>query len=418
MNTLKKVMIIAPFWGNPQHVGCYRVERFLRWLHEKSDEIVLVRAGWQDAVREQAWGVEITVRDPLHLYGERTEDHAQYVLPHRPPNHLRRMLAYLFLCPDPTVVWALRAAYHPLVLQAGVEIDWVLSSSPPESAHVCAYLLARRFHAKLLIDMRDGWLDEPLKPLLQRSHFRQLLEGKLEFTILRQATQIFVTSDTWKSLLEKRLPLTQQKTVVLTNAYPKDFEVLCVSEKRNTNKERLTFIHAGRFSGSRDSQRPRYLLDILSQGIDSIPKGNILLLGNLTNEDIQEIYSFKSTFAAKGWTLETHNSLPRTEMLHALSESDGLLLLSASQAVIPSKLFEYIPTGRPILAVTPTDSTVWKIGERVPQMFLVDYTKTEQTSTVRDFFRASQNQYFTYQVPQEFTETSIAQFFYNSINIS
>ena len=415
MNLPKKVMILAPFWENPQHVGCYRVDRFIRWLKEKSVEIILVKAGQCDTRQKKEWGIEITVKDPLGIYGDMKN--GKYSLPQRRPNRLRRMMSYLLLCPDPTIVWAIRATLHPMVLKEGKGVDSVIASSPPESAHIGAYLIAKRLHADLIVDMRDGWLDEPLKPLLQSSRFRQKIEGYLEKCILQEAKHIFVTSEVWKSLLEKRLPFTKKITTVLTNAFPKSYEPEIAVRKQKKSDGEVILAHTGRFSGSRDSQKPKLLLESLFQSIDSLLKGKILILGNLNKEDIDEINAFKSMFGTKGWMIEIRNALPRNEMMKVLYESDGLLLLSASQAAIPSKLFEYIITKKPILAVTMKDSAVWQIGERVPQMFLSDYTDGYSNSEVNNFIQMCSSQNHVYKIIKEFAENRISQIFYEKLNL-
>ena len=43
-----KIMIIAPFWGHPPHLGIIRVDRFVRWLSAQEVQIVVVRAGLGD----------------------------------------------------------------------------------------------------------------------------------------------------------------------------------------------------------------------------------------------------------------------------------------------------------------------------------------------------------------------------------
>lgn len=57
---------------------------------------------------------------------------------------------------------------HPLVLAHAAGAAVVISSSPPESTHIGSVRLADALDAKLLVYLRDGWLDEPLKPYLNR----------------------------------------------------------------------------------------------------------------------------------------------------------------------------------------------------------------------------------------------------------
>lgn len=416
MGVARKVMIVAPFWGQAQHVGVYRVDRFVRWLSAAGLEVILVRAGRTDQVRYVAWGVEITVRDPLGLYDGQTEKSSPASA--RRPSRLRRLAAYLVFNPDPTVVWAKRAARHRSVLEHGRGVDWVLSSSPPESAHVAASLLAKRLGAALIVDMRDGWLDEPLKPLLQKSRVQRWREGWLEARILRQAKHIFVTSTVWRSLLESRLALTRGKTTVLTNGYPLGWDAAAGAGSRRSTGGEIVLLHAGRLSGSSNARTANLLLEPILRGARlGKTQGKVVLLGRLEPGDLAGINYWKPQLEAAGWAIELHAPIPRAEMFKRLTEADGLLLLSASHAAIPSKLFEYLPAGRPILALTPRDSAVWSLCESLPQVFLADYTQQDQAAdTVARFLAACSAGGQRFVVPADFSEKALSRVFAEALN--
>ena len=84
----KKAVLFAPFWRQENHVGCYRVGRFLRWLTEEGYAIVMIRAGRLDSHRKEPWGEEITVKDPLDFFPEPMPGSTHVSV--RKPNKLRR----------------------------------------------------------------------------------------------------------------------------------------------------------------------------------------------------------------------------------------------------------------------------------------------------------------------------------------
>jgi hypothetical protein len=214
----KKAVLFIPFWRMAGHVGNNRVDRFKRWLSEAGYELVIVCAGTHEEIRNEHWGQEITVVDRLGLHPEATSVEA--TTPSRKPNKLRRALAYWLFNPDPAVVWAKAAARHPKVVAATQGARFILSSSPPDSAHVGAWMLSKQTGVQHIMDMRDGWLDEPLKPLLHTSALRRWLEERLESRIAHHAKAIQVTSDVWKELFDARYPHLTHKVYVLTNGYP------------------------------------------------------------------------------------------------------------------------------------------------------------------------------------------------------
>jgi hypothetical protein len=400
MNTKhKKAVIFAPFWGHVGHVGNLRVDRFMRWLIEDGYSVAIIRAGSAEGERQVTWGTEITVRDNLGLYRDNVTGSSNVYT--RKPNKLRRWLAYWLFNPDPTVVWAKAAAKNERVLAAMQRADFILSSSPPESAHVGAWQLSRRTGVPHIVDMRDGWLDEPLKPLLRSSLLRRWQEGRIEGQILSHAKAIQVTSTVWKDLLCDRHPKFTAKVQVLTNGYPQQNYQSESSFSKNTNKEKL-LIHAGRFSGSDTRRTPNLLLAPLLRNFQKqASSGVIELIGPLSTDELRIIEPFKSRFNNIGWRIECPGNRPRNELLERLQHADGLLLLSASYAALPSKLFEYIPTGKPIFAVTEHDSATWKICEKLPQATLIDvYSQNQSPADTKDAFYS----HTKYAMPEDYSE--------------
>lgn len=409
-----KVVIIAPFWGMTSHVGVYRVERFGRWLHACGHEVVLVRAGTADQVAAAPWGTEVTIRDPLGLY--RDPDGPPAPAWRRERSHIRRLVAHAVFSPDPTIVWARRAGRHPLVLDRGAGAGWVVASSPPESAHVAAAQLAARLGAKLLVDLRDGWLDEPNKPFLRTFPLRKWHEGRLEARSLRQAERVLVTSEGWRRQLTLRYPRLASKVHVLTNGYPPDTPDPATDRPERTSivqpREALRLLYTGQFTYSRRTQRPRLVLEPLwCAARRGGARGHVDLIGNLGPVDLAEIATWGARLASVGWRVETHSSVPRAEALARVRQAHGLLLLSASDAAIPSKTFEYLPSGRPILTITRRHGALWRLGQDLPQMFLVDPADPEGWTSQVDAFLTACAGGDAYAVPEQFTDSALGRRF-------
>ncbi|MEQ1528081.1 MAG: glycosyltransferase [Methylococcales bacterium] len=391
----KTVIIIAPFWHESGHVGNYRIERFIRWFTGSGIHVVLVSAGSADREAQQPWGLELTIRDPVGLYRD-TEPSGESPKP-RKPNKLRRALALWLFNPDIGVVWANRVAKHAKVLQHAAGAEFVLSSSRPESAHVASWRLAKQLNCKLVIDMRDGWLDEPLEPLLMTSSIRRFVEGRLEKKILAAAEQIFVTSEVWRELLVARGVAKAERVAVITNAYPDfDFSTVAAESSKHKNRHPIELLHTGRFRASRSSQDPALLLEPLRIGLAGRDlKGSINLLGQLDAEEQVEIENYGPKMAAVGWGLVCHTPVSRSEAMTRVGQADGLLLLCAAYAAIPSKVFEYIPAKRPLLIVAKPGSAIWRVGMNIKQATLLDYSQPDTWREAIELFlnMLNSNQY-------------------------
>lgn len=411
---MKKAVLFVPFWGQPGHVGTIRIERFLRWLTEDGFRIVMIRGGSTDCVRSAPWGMEVTLRDPLGLYRDKRRDSTSS---HRKPNRFRRKLAYWIFNPDPSVAWARRASRHPSVLDHAAGASFVLSSSPPESAHVGGNRLAKALGIPHLVDLRDGWLDEPSRPMLRTSRFRRWREGRLEASVLRSASRIFVTSDTWRDLLCKRMPEVGSKTVVVTNAYPVNVDTFSRKQRKPEDKG-LTLVHAGRLTGSQFDRTASALLNPLLSGMDGVKcKGEVLFFGALAEDDISLLGRFSSEFAAHGWRVEARDSVSRSTMLDIIADADGLLLLSTFRAVIPAKLFEYIPSLRPMLVVSKKGSATWKLCEKLPQAFMSDLSDAPDAMGIRKFLEAARSGSDSWAVPVEYSDKYISRRFRDSVSL-
>lgn len=406
-------MIVAPYWLNPQHLGAIRIERFVRWLAEAGVDLVVIAGGRTAGCRSESWGTLISIPDPLGIYREPAPLPTGTAGPRRP---FLRWLAYGLLSPDPGVIWAWRAARHPLAIEHCRDADLVLSSSFPESAHVAAAKLAARSGARLVIDMRDGWLDEPMKPILATSRLRQLREGALERRILGRASTIFVTSEQWRSMLIGRLPNLSAKTEVLTNAYPvvSSDQVATDAAVRPANRS-LQLLYAGRLYTSRAERRIDDLLTPLLHGLrESAAHGTLSFVGNLSSQEVEELASWRPAYASAGWQIEVSGcAVPRREAIQLMRNADGLVLLSSSHASIPAKLFEYIIARRPILAVTPGGSAVACLAPVLGQLFTLDHRKPE-ANTVGAYIAACRND-LQGDLPEKFDECCLKSVFLTAL---
>jgi hypothetical protein len=349
------------------------------------------------------------VRDPIGLYRDASPTGIQP--PARKPNKTRRALSYWLFNPDPGVTWAYVAACHPSVLKASSGAAFIISSSPPESVHVGAWKISRKLGLPHIVDMRDGWLDEPLRPILRTSAFRRWQEGRLETQILNDATAILVTSDVWQELLCNRLPKLANKVTVLPNGYPLSLPKI-VAAKNKPNDAGLVLVHAGRFSGSDTRRTPDLILQPLLACVNQkASQGTIKLIGSLSDDELAVIEQFVAPFAEHGWRIECPGCLLRQELLELLPQADGLLLLSASFAAIPSKLFEYIPTGRPILVATEQGSATWRICDSLPQAFLIKMGKQPSHSTLEMYLNAALDINSTSTCPDKYDEGNLSKIF-------
>ena len=213
---------------------------------------------------------------------------------------------------------------------------------------------------------------------------------------------------------------------MLTNGYPMAAQEL---EPESTASERrvsaapggvLELVYTGQFTYSRSTQRPKLLLEPLWLAAQrGGSRARIELVGNMSPQDLEEIDTWKERLATVGWTVNVHPQVSRVDALARLRQAAGLLLLSASEAAIPSKTFEYLPTGRPILTVTSRTGALWELSREMPQVFLTDYLYPERSlPEVSAFLKACADHGGSYPIPERFTDRFLSKRFLEILELS
>lgn len=411
----RKAIIVYPFYWNSNDVGNKRIERFKFWLLNLGYELVIISGGRTDKISRFDWGVEIEIKDPLGIHKGKG-NYSEKSSIKRKPNKLRRLFAYLLFCPDLSRMWSRNTLKNEIIKNYIKNADLVISSSPPESSHITAVSIAREINASLIVDMRDGWLDEPLKPLLKISALWRWREGLMERKTLNSASRIFVTSNIWKKLLVERYPKLENKTIILPNGYPNDFLLATNSEIQKKNK--ITILHSGSFSLSSVTRKIGIVLKVIHHSIlECNFQGELKFIGRLEEFEDNEAHVWNHKFEKINWSIKTIAQIPKLELYEEIKKVDGLILLSTSLAAVPSKLFEYVPSRKPFLVIAPRSSAVWEICSSIPQAFLVDIDNLNNSKKmVADFLEVCRNKNYQCTVPNEFSFDFLSKIFKSVIN--
>ena len=259
-------------------------------------------------------------------------------------------LSYVVV-PEPLLLaWVPFALPRALRLHRAHRFDAVITSSPPESAHVIGRALARR-GAAWVADVRDAWGFEPLRPRFPTAAQRRLDE-RLERRLLRSAD--VVTSVSRPAANDLRARVGANVELVPNGWDPELAPPVDGTEAREAARmldpERISLVYTGRFgSYGRD---PRPLIEALRQLAGSEPelarRLELVVAGPHTDAELELL---RTDIAPAKITVL--GSLPRARAL-ALQRAAGALLLIASPSrsqLANLKLFEYLAAARPILAL-------------------------------------------------------------------
>lgn len=267
----------------------------------------------------------------------------------------------------------LALAWAPFARRAGRKLigerqfDCVISSSPPESAHLVARATARDAAVPWVADIRDAWTFESLRPEFPTAA-QQRLDKRLERRTLSAADAVVCVSRPAADDLRARKIA---DPLVIANGWDPDSGDAAdpaASPGVELDSDRFSLAYTGRFgSYGRD---PRPLLDALATLADEHPaeaaRLELVIAGPLTDEE-RPLFSANVDPAR----IVLAGSLPRAGSLALQRAADALLLIAQpTRSQLPNyKLFEYLQAGRPILALaagTEAGRIVAETGAGVP----------------------------------------------------
>ncbi|MEQ8178417.1 MAG: glycosyltransferase [Amphiplicatus sp.] len=242
--------------------------------------------------------------------------------------------------PDADMRWALAAA--EAVKRAGAAPDWIVTTSPPESAHLAGRLIRKQTGARWLAEMRDSWIDDPLREELRDSALRRTIERRMARALLSKADHIVAVSDAIAAEVEA-LRLRPAPPVATIGHFARD----------SADGERYVFagpgphfVHTGQFSLSHAERRLDLLLEGFAPVARALPEARLHLIGRLTPEE--QARASSSPLAAQ---IVRHGNLPYAQTLAMQQSADGLILFQQGTAALPGKLSEYLLMTAPILVV-------------------------------------------------------------------
>ncbi len=278
----------------------------------------------------------------------------------------------LFVLPDPFIGWIPNAFMKGLDLCHTDGIDLIYASSPPMSAAVVGYLLKRRTHIPLVIDFRDPWtlLEDPL--MRYPSSFHKSIDQHMERHIFRGADHIIAATPHIAQSYSIAYPEAKDKITTICNGFDSaDFK------QPPTKFKKFTITYTGTLFDS--GHRPYGLfLEALRNLIDG---------GSIKEEEIQVFFiGSKRPKLVKDIThygLQTictvTEQVPYEQALSCAASSSLLLLIELTNA-LTQKVYEYLATGRPILAIVREGTLARLVRKYSPHSCVITSKSVDEIS--------------------------------------
>jgi hypothetical protein len=289
--------------------------------------------------------------------------------------------------PDARFLWVKPSIKYLEKYIVDNQIDTIITSGPPHSLHLIGLALKQKLSLKWIADFRDPWTTIGYHKSLKLSKYAAKKHLFLEKKVLQTADNIIVTSKTTKTEFEN---ITQKPIEVITNGF--DEENVATPELDTT----FSLAHIGSLLSERN---PIILWKTLQELVIDIPDFKkhleIKLIGAVSQEVLDTISKYKLDLFLKNL-----GYIPHQEAIAQQRKSQVLLLIEINspetKCIIPGKLFEYMVSKRPILAIGPKNADFAEIISQTNTGFFFDYSEKEKLkSTIIDFYNQFLNQKLT-----------------------
>jgi glycosyltransferase involved in cell wall biosynthesis len=355
---MRRVLLFAYFYPPLAGGGVHRVLSFTRHLPAHGWACTVVCAGERDYwVRDDSLvavvpGETEVLRVPggsgLSAWLKLRRDDAQGRRSDRAFRPLRALVDW-FLLPDSYAGWAGRARATVEARIARGDIDVLLSSSPPDSVHLAAREAARATGVTWVADFRDPWVG--LQFRTPPTPWHAAAQRAMEARVLTGASLVLAASRTHAEALGARTEARPRAVLHLPNG----FEPAPPGPPGTVAADRDHFRVV--FTGSLS------LMDELGTLIDAVaallardPGARAVLRVDLLGPYDRE---WETRARARGLdgVLRFAGARAHAESRAAQRAAELLLLWrprgEGYRTMVPGKLYEYLASGRPVLALLP-----------------------------------------------------------------
>lgn len=346
---MKKVLMVAYQFPPMGGSGVQRTTKFVKYLPEfEYEPIVFTRENKNTELKDSTLMKDI----PRDLDIIRTKPYDFTEL----PGILKlfgKVINRKILIPDGERVWQLLSKKKAEDYIEKNNVDIIYTTSYPYSDHLLGLHLKKKYpNIPWVVDFRDEWTNNPY--LLDSPHynFRMNLEKEMEKEVLTMGDYLITNTPIMMENFIKTYPFTKDKFNVIPNGYDEeDFKGM---DRQLPENDKMTITYTGSFYGRR---KPDIFFKALQELINEkkINKSDIKinLVGNYKVKVIENMINENNL----NGIVEIYDYMEHKESIKMLMQSDCLLLIIGSgrgaEAFYTGKIFEYMYTGRPILALVP-----------------------------------------------------------------
>lgn len=387
----KKLLIITYYWPPAGGPGVQRWLKFVKYLPDfnirpivyipENPTYPIIDNGLESEVSDKAVILKRKIFEPYGFASafskNKTKKISSGIIPNqKKQSFLEKIMLWIrgnIFIPDARFLWVKPSVKYLEKYIRENNIDTIVTSGPPHSLHLIGLQLKKDLNLKWFADFRDPWTTIGYHKALKLSRSAERKHKALEEEVLNSADTIIVTSKTTKTEFET---LTSKPIEVITNGY--DVE----KAEKQALDEKFTLAHIGSFLSDRN---PRILWktikELIRENKDFKNDFRLKLIGAVSQEVLDTIAEFKLDDY-----VDNLGYLPHQKAVEHQRKSQVLLLIEIdsedTKSIIPGKLFEYMVSERPIVAIGPDGSDFAEIIKQTNTGVFFTYDEKEKLKTI------------------------------------
>ena len=355
----RSILLVSYFWPPSTEAGIHRPMAMTKHLRRMGHAVtVLTTSAYGRSPEDGRASVERGLDLQVPYARLRGRRHAEGIFEGGSYSRERHPLSYV-LVPEPTVLaWAPFAVARALRLHRRRRFDAVITTSPPESAHLIGWAL-QRAGAAWVADIRDGWTFESFRPAWPTG-LQARLDRALEAGLMRAADRVSAVAQPLVDDLRHRVGA---RAELVPNGWdPELVDGLAQASASPLDPERKSVVYTGRLAIV--DRSPRALVDALQELAAEEPRAaerlELVFAGSYTDDE----RALFATDVAPA-RIQVLGNLPRHHALALQREADALLLVTSGtrRHEVTGKVFEYLGAGRPIVALAGDDEAARIVRE-------------------------------------------------------
>ena len=372
-----KFLLITYYFGDDSDVGAQRWNKNLKYIQDLAWEPVVFTFKEQEEPKHTFEVISKPQLEPNKLYQSLFNKKVPSdILTNKKKRLWDKFLVFIranFFIPDSRILYAYTSKKTLRKRLKEKDIDLIISTGPPHSMHLIAKQMSSEFNIPWIADFRDPWTGIeyfkklPLLPFAKRMH--QSLEQK----ILQSCNSLITVSDSWAKHLKE---LGAKNTSVIHNGFDTEDFIEIGSKPR-----RMSIAHFGTYPKSRNHKQLWEVLNDLAQN-ENFKNALDLHFYGFTYDAFQaELAPYDFNSQVKQFT-----SIPHQEATQKMSEYRFLFLSLSdtmlSEGRIPLKFYEYLATGRKIIAIGKKDTDLSKLMNELHCGYYINYGEEDRLNKI------------------------------------